>query len=577
MSKTSSSVSFYVALGFVFVLGVCVVLYANAPILMSFPFPWILPSNASASESSSDVSTAAVVSRSLSESLLRADTSFLSSSALEGRGVGTRGEDTTVSYVASRFLAAGLTPAFTAAGHPSFFQNVPLVGQIARPSSMSLGFSSSSLPPTAEPLHLEWITDFVAESDLYDEQITLANLPLCFVGYGINAPERGWNDYAGLDVSGCVVVAFVNDPFDGETLTYYGRWTYKQEEARRQRALGIILIHTEASAGYPFQVLVNGAVGEQLQLDRGSEPPAGSLLQIKAWITASQAAALAELCGSSLGQWEATRDRQGGVAASQQLEAVTISGNMSFTARHLMGKNVGGLMPSRSGDTSECTLISAHHDHLGMVGTSIFHGALDNAVGVGLVLNMLQAFASSSLKPAGCVAFATWTAEEAGLLGAEYFVSHRQSNHFKIKSLFNIDGANIWGRTYDIVGLGGEFSEMGDIWQKAAEKQGLTVSGDLLPGQGSFFRSDQLPFYRVGIPCIYLETGHKFVGQPESFATDVENAYISEHYHKPSDVYSDSWDLNGAIQQMKVIVEAVFLTLGQSSISVHSRQMNIAG
>lgn len=485
----------------------------------------------------------------LDSATVRAHLETLSADDMEGRGTGTPGERRAVEYIAAQMQAYGLEPA---GKDGSFFQAVPLLGSRPTPRG-PLTFTAAD----GRTQRLDFIDDFIVSTDLEAPAVEV-EAPLVFVGYGITAPGYDWDSYKGVDVKDKIVVMFVNDPvasdeepalFQADTLTYFGRWTYKYEEARRRGAKGALLIHTVQTAGYPFAVLSNTARNEQIQL---ATPPANPLA-LKGWITREAAEELARLAGTTLEAWfAAANDR---AAAPQELP-VRAALAVDFAVRRFEGTNVVGKLPGRA-RAGEAVVYTAHHDHLGMgapnaEGDAIYNGAEDNATGVAMLLTMAKAYQALPQAPERSVLFVSLTAEESGLLGAEYYVRNPAVPNAQVFANINLDGGNVNGRTEDVVGLGAEKSELGRYFAEAAAAEGLRVTPDPNPNQGFFFRSDQLAFARAGIPAVFINTGRAFVGQPDDYAQRVFDDYNRSRYHQPADEFDPSWPLGGLVQQMRV-------------------------
>ena len=479
---------------------------------------------------------------------VRAHLEFLSSDDLEGRAPGTRGESLAIDYIAEQMETAGLVGA---AGEGSFFQTVPLLGSTPKPQQ------PLTLAGDSDTLRLQFIEDYIAATDLESSDVQTEG-DLVFVGYGIEAPAYDWDDYAGTDVQDKILVMLVNDPpatdgepalFQGDTLTYYGRWTYKYEEARRRGAKGALLIHTDDMAGYPFTVLSGSAAGEQIRLATPPENP----LELSGWITQTSAEHLAEMAGTTLDAWlEAARQRD----FEPQPLPVTASAAIAYDVRRFDGTNVLGKVPGTA-EPEEAVVYTAHHDHMGIgvpdsTGDAIYNGALDNASGVAMLLTLAKAFGEAEESPARTVLFASVTAEESGLLGAEYYVRHPAIPMNQTIADINMDFANVFGETEDIVGMGAEKSEMAGLLQDAAAEESMTVTPDPRPNQGLFFRSDQLAFARMGVPAVFLGTGRTFKDQPESYYDAAVGRYNLERYHQPSDEFDPAWPMSGLLQQMRV-------------------------
>ena len=482
---------------------------------------------------------------------LRTHLAELASDTYEGRGTGTPGEQMTVEYIAGQMEEVGLVGG---AEDGSFFQPVPLRGStISEISPLRLTHENG------EVLELAFVDEFIASTDRDATEAAIENAELVFVGYGISNPGYNWDDFKDVDVSGKILVGFVNDPpateeepdlFQADTLTYNGRWTYKQEEARRRGALGSLLIHTEPTASYPFTVLSNGARGEDINL---LAEPEGAL-EFKGWITEAVAQQLAEMSGTSLDEWfEAAASRD---FVPQELP-FTASAAMSFTTRTFEGTNVVGKIEGTS-RADEAIIYTAHHDHLGkdeeLIAAGedgIYNGAIDNASGVSMMLTIAEAFMAGE-PPARSVYFVTLSAEESGLLGAKHYALHPVVPLAKTIANINVDSGNLYGATEDIVGVGAERSDMLGLLRQAAEAESMTVSMDPNPNAGSFFRSDQLAFAHGGVPAVFIRTGRIFVGQPDDYADQIETEYRANRYHQVTDELSDDMPFAGLIQQTRV-------------------------
>ena len=472
----------------------------------------------------------------------------LSSDMMEGRGTGTEGEKRAVHYISDQFKALGLAPG---AKDGSWFQEVPLLG---------------STPTVVKPLTFEgpngafsgeFGTAFTASTDLASERVATSG-ELVFVGYGISASGSNWDDFKGIDVRGKILVSFVNDPpptseepsrFKGDTLTYFGRWTYKQEEARRKGAKGILLIHTTPTASYPFAVVGNGAAREQIQF---ATPPLNSL-ELKSWISQEMGEKLAIASGSTLEQWfiEAA-DRN----FRPRVLPVSVTAEMKYALRYFSGTNVVALLPGTE-KPNEAILFTSHHDHLGVgkpdkKGDAIYNGAVDNASGVAMLLTMAKALKQAANPPKRSVLFLSVTAEESGLLGSAYYAANPTFPMNKIVANLNVDSGNVHGRTTDISGIGAETSQMLHLLRDAAKAEGMTVSPDPNPNAGLFFRSDQLSFARVGVPAFFLNSGKNFIGRSQGFAQQAEAEYTALRYHQPADEFDPKWAMGGMVQQMRV-------------------------
>lgn len=486
----------------------------------------------------------------------------LASDAYEGRGTGTPGEARAVAYVERHMRRLGLAPG---APNGTYRQRVPLLGSTpvdTQPMRFAKGDSSYDAT---------FVRDFTLSTDLDATQAAMDG-ELVFVGYGIANPAENWDDFKGMDLTGKILVAFVNDPpatpaeptlFQGDTLTYNGRWTYKYEEARRRGARGILLIHTAPTAGYPFQVLSATAAREQIQL---ATPPA-SPLALKGWITQPVADRLARWSGTTLNQWfeeAARRDFR------PRPLGITVRAASNFRVRRFEGTNVVGTIRGRY-RPHEAVVYTAHHDHLGIDPAleaqgrdGIYNGAVDNASGVAMLLTLAEAFTKGPA-PARSVTFVSVTAEESGLLGATYYAENPATPLVRTVANLNVDSGNLYGATRDLVGIGAERSALMPMLRVEAGREGMTVTPDARPNQGLFYRSDQLAFARGGVPAVFFNTGRTFVGQPADYFDRMESAYNQTRYHQPGDEVLPEFRYDGLLQQMRVAYR-LGLTLADGTI-----------
>ena len=491
---------------------------------------------------------------------LRAHTAELASDAYEGRGTGTPGEEKTVAYVIAQMREAGLVGGMA---DGSFRQPVPL-RSVRTTRAEGLAFTPARGAQGGDPIALEYGPDLIGTPDGTIERLDLDGAPLVFVGYGITNPGYDWDDYADVDVRGKVLVAFVNDPpataseptlFQADTLTYNGRWTYKYEEARRRGALGMLLIHTPETAGYPFSVLNGDVYGEHYT---GVEPPEGALA-IAGWIGEGAARKLAQASRMSLEDWF----RMAGSRAFEPVELpVTFSASMEFAhAAGVTGTNVVGKIPGAGSGAAadEAVVYTAHHDHLGIDREreargedGIYNGAIDNASGVAMLLEITEAFQAAGEPPARSVYFVTVSAEESGLLGSAHFAANSPVPLRDVIANVNVDSGNLYGETDDIVGIGAERSDLFALFTEAASAEGLTVTMDPAPNQGLFFRSDQLAFARGGVPAVFVNTGQSYRGRPADYAAQVRADYRANRYHAPGDELTPDLSFGGILQQTRV-------------------------
>jgi Zn-dependent M28 family amino/carboxypeptidase len=488
---------------------------------------------------------AATVARAVDGKVLRAHLEFLADDALEGRKPGTRGGELAAKYIAAQFERLGLEPVGDSG---TYYHHVPIITLTPQPT-VKVG--------SATPTELAYRTDYVLWS-MHNDSTVNAKGDLVFVGYGIVAPEYNWNDYEGIDVKNKIVVALVNDPglrdstiFRGRILTYYGRWTYKIEEAQRQGAAGILLIHTTESATYPWSTVQSSWTGPQVRIE---EPPKSLL--IAGWLNQDAATKLFRLGGQDLASLMDQAARRGfrPVALGLQIDATVQS-----VIRRSETSNVLGRWPGRGPLSREAVLIGGHYDHFGIGapvdGDSIYNGAEDNGSGTAAVLTAAEAFARSGVRTGRSIVFIGFTAEEAGLLGSQALVAKPTIPLSRIAAILNLDVMNMYGRTRDVSALGLDQSSLGGVFTRAAGAEGLTVTvnRDALI-RGSYFRSDHFPFAKAGVPGTSIENGEEYVGKPPDYGRRKSDEYTEKRYHQPSDELLSWFSYDGAVQQLRVIV-----------------------
>jgi Zn-dependent M28 family amino/carboxypeptidase len=490
-------------------------------------------------------------------------TRFLADDLLEGRFPGARGDELAEKYLAAQLEVIGYRPGATGAdGKPSWFQQVPLVKYTATvPGEMVFQRGAEKVVlPTGPGTKGELALRSIGDTD----HVVARDAELVFVGYGIVAPERGWDDYRGVDVKGKIVVVLnFNPPWAGEGVRlWYGRWDYKYLEAARHGAVGALVIHTTESAGYPWQVVAssNREVGFGLPLEGDADPR----LPFQGWITHDAAARLFALAGRQLPADEAALKAPGGHGGVAIPLGVTASLDMPVLRERLESANVVGILKGTDPLLSEeAVLYTAHHDHLGLRAPpvagerNVYSGALDNASGCASVLAIARALAASPPRRSVVVAFVT--AEEQGLLGSHWYATHPTVKPGGIAVDINVDTVNIHGRTTDIGFLGLGRSSMDAVVKAAAAAQGRTVHGDPFPDRGLFYRSDDFELARVGVPGARVSGGPHHVGRSEAWGKEQREAYERHHYHQPSDAYPSSpevWDLTGAVEdaQLQLVI-----------------------
>lgn len=478
--------------------------------------------------------------------------SQLASDHFLGRMPFTEGEEITVNYIRDEFEKAGIEPG----NKDSYFQKVELV-QISSERAPVMAIQTKS-----GDLNLEFLDDFAARTTRVEEATSIENSELVFVGYGIVAPEYDWNDYQGLDMKGKTAVVIVNDPgfrtkndslFRGNAMTYYGRWTYKYEEAARQGADGVLIIHETDAAGYPWSVVRGGWGGNQMVLDMEHKNLADCKLQ--GWITRDRAAELFNLSGYDL-ETALTSSTESGFKP-YSLDAYYSYG-MEHTLEFNVSKNVVGKITGTK-YPDETIIYSAHWDHFGIGekinGDSIYNGAVDNASGTAAIMEIGRQFAQLATKPERSVIILAVTAEEQGLLGSQYYTENPIYPVEKTVANINIDALYGIGRTRDIEIIGFGQSEMDDYARKVCDKYQLEIVPDTNMEKGYFFRSDHIHFAKLGIPCFYGKIGINSVENGPEWGREQHELYRSQNYHAPSDEFSASLDMGGILQMSQLMLE----------------------
>lgn len=478
---------------------------------------------------------------------IRGHIRFLASDLLEGRGPATRGDSLAQAYIAAQLESLGLEPGAPGGG---WYQRFDIVG-VESQSPPRVAFQRDG-----RTLELRSSDEFIAFSGVPAPEARVDDAEVVFVGYGIVAPEFDWDDYKGVDLRGKVLLMMNNDPeddpslFGGRTRLYYGRWDYKYESAERAGAAGAIIIHTEPSAGYKWQVVRSSWSGAQFSLpadDRTS-------LQVKAWATEEASRKLAQLGGQDL-------DALRAAAQKRDFRPVPLGVRLSLRLQNRVSRsqtaNVIGRLPGRDPLLApQAVIYTAHHDHLGRregQGDTIYNGALDNASGVAAMLTIADAFQALQPGPRRAVYFAAVAAEEQGLLGSLYLAAHPPLAPGRIAANINIDGIDVWGRTKDLTMIGLGKSNVDD-WVKAIlASQGRHVVPDQFPEKGFFYRSDQFSLAKIGVPAAYFDAGTEVVGKPAGWGKQAQQAFEDQHYHQPSDELRDDWDFGGAIEDTQFL------------------------
>jgi Zn-dependent M28 family amino/carboxypeptidase len=473
----------------------------------------------------------------------------LAADSLEGRKPFSAGEEKTLRYLKTEFEKLGLKPG----NGESYFQEVPMVEIKSQPTGPLI------LAGKGGKVSLNYLDDFVGASRHIQDRIELTNSEMIFAGYGIVAPEYDWNDYAGLDVKGKTVVVLVNDPgfadstlFKGKTMTYYGRWTYKFEEAARQGAAGVIIVHDTKPASYAWTVVRSGWSKSKLYLEADDNNKSRAL--VEGWITMDSAKKLFKLAGVS----DSLLVQAGKKGFKPVNLGVGASIGITNTIKKSKSNNVLAVWPGTD-RKDEYIIYTAHWDHLGkgeaVKGDSIYNGAADNASGVAALLEIAHAFTLEKTKPSRSILFLAVTAEEQGLLGSEYYTLHPVYPVDKTVADINMDVLQPFGKMKDIILVGKGQSELDAYADEAAAKQGRTTRGEPDPSGGWYFRSDHFNFAKVGIPALYIENGSVSLEHGEKWGDDQKKDYNDNRYHAPADEYSPSWDISGTIQDMQLLFE----------------------
>ncbi len=503
-------------------------------------------------------------SNAITEADYRRHIEVLASDEFGGRAPGSEGERKTVEYLERQFLDLGLQPA--AGG--SFRQYVPLVEITAAPSDARLHFTARS----GERIDLAFGEDMVVGTRRVRPEVSLDRSDVIFVGYGIVAPEYGWNDYAGLDMQGKTALILVNDPgfatgepelFRGRTMTYYGRWTYKFEEAARQGAAAAIIVHETEPAAYPWAVVRNGWTGPQFY----AETPDGNASRsaIEGWVTVESARRILVAAGQDYAMLKAAARERGFRPVPLELKAEAGVRNVVRRAR---SPNVAGLLPGKD-RPGEYVVYMAHWDHLGralsMAGDSVMNGAADNATGVSAILAIARAFGALLSNPPRSVLFVAVTAEESGLIGSEYYAANPLVPLEKTAAVINIDNLLPLGRARDIEVIGFGASDLEDYLAEAAKPQGRVLKPDNAPEAGYFYRSDHFNLAKQGVPALYVKSGHDLVGKPPGTGKALFDEYYASRYHKQADDYDPAWDVSGSIDDLRLLFEVGARVASESS------------
>lgn len=479
-----------------------------------------------------------------------ADDSFM------GRAPATEGEEKTVAYIIEQFEKIGLKPGMP---NGSWTQDVPVLGQTTDRNT-SLRITQNG----REVMNVPYGAELVVSPAQDQESVSLRNAELVFVGYGIVAPEENWDDYKGLDVSGKILIMKNSNPtggvdgFKGNSRLYYGRWSYKYEIAQELGAAGVLIIHTTATAGYPWAVVGNSFGRERFTLMPESEER--SPTQISGWLGSRPSVELFQKAGLNLEELMAAADSPdfqpislGNLRANIELKA---------TYKNLVAKNVVGIVEGNDPIyKDEYVVFSAHHDHMGIgapvEGDSIYNGAMDNASGTSGFINLANAFNMVKDDLKRSLMFVAVGAEESGLLGSKYFALNPPVPAGTMSANINTDMLSVFGRTRDVVSIGYGRTSIDSILEEEAAKQGRIVVPDQQPDQGFFYRSDHFSFAKVGVPALYMDSGSDYIDKPEGHADWVTD-YLRQRYHTQMDNFDDTWDLTGTVEDLKLYFSVAY-------------------
>jgi len=493
---------------------------------------------------------------------IKSHIAVLADDSLQGRKPFTPGEVKAINYISSEFKKEGLEPG----NNGSYFQDVPMVEVTSMPAA---GLTVSGGKTN---ISLDYLTDFVASTRQELPEVQLNNSPLVFAGYGVVAPEYHWNDYAGLDVKGKTVIVLVNDPgfksgernlFKGDTMTYYGRWTYKYEEAARQGAAGVIIVHQTEPASYPWSVVSNSFTGAKLYLQQNDKHL--SRCKLEGWMTEDAAKKIFAAAGIT-GDFRAIARKRDFKAIPLNMGAtITINNKLKYSTSH----NVIAMLKGKT-RPAEVILYTAHWDHLGVGkpdarGDSIYNGAVDNASGVAAILSEARRFAELKDRPERTIVFLAVTAEEQGLLGSEYYATHPVFPLNKTVADLNMDALGDYGETNDFAITGKGQNDLEDYVEEFAKQDDKKVTGDKNPGAGGYYRSDHFNFAKVGVPALDINNGAESSLHGEAWGKAKQKEYGDHHYHQPSDNYSASMDADGMAQVANLLFSVGYKLAGETT------------
>jgi len=490
----------------------------------------------------------------------------LGSDAFEGRGVNTRAEKKTVDYIVSQFKAAGVQPGGDLVkGKRKWTQDVPLLqSDLAAPPQLTLNFGNGQTLPLTQGEQISVRSPMNGQTS-----VKLANAPLLFVGYGVTAPERKWDDFKGQDVKGKLLVVLVNDPdfeggegdFGGKAMTYYGRWTYKYEEAARRGAAGVLVVHETVPASYGWNTVKNSNTNTMFDIVR--QNPAASHTPFEGWIQRSLAEQIFAASGLNFDQAKAAARRR-------DFQPVPLKASLNATLQAkvatITSHNVVGLFPGKK-HPAETVIYSAHWDHLGIGkpdarGDTIYNGAVDNGTGISMLIEQARAFAKGP-RPDRSIVFLAVTAEEKGLLGSEYYATHPLYPLAKTVGVLNTDAMNVWGREKNFSISGTARLDLLDDLIDEGKRTRRYFTPDPHPESGGFYRSDHFSFAKQGVPAISFESGNDLVNGGTARGEALAKEYVEKRYHQPADEFSTEWDLGGMAED-DALLHALGLRLANS-------------
>ena len=485
----------------------------------------------------------------------------LAADSMEGRGPGTAGEEKAVAYLVDQFKGLGLAP-----GNPdgTYLQNVELIGYTSKPTA--------SFTVGGKKMAMAFPTDYVASSRYERPRTEVLGSDVVFVGYGVVAPEYGWDDYKDVDVRGKTVIMLVNDPavrvagdenqrdttmFKGEAMTYYGRWTYKYEIATEKGAAAVLIVHETIPAGYGYSVVEGSFSREQFDIVKAGE---NTRVPVEGWLSLEKTKELFAAAGKDF-------DALHAAARTKEFrpEALGATADIAvdITTRRVSSKNVVAKLEGAT-TPNEYVIYTAHWDHLGIdplitTGDNISNGALDNASGTATMLEIAKAYAALGTKPDRSIIFLAVTAEEKGLLGARYYAQNPLYPLASTVANINMDGINQWGKTSDleVIGLGN--STLDDIVLELATKEGRTVRADAEPEKGYYYRSDHFEFAKEGVPALYTGSGMAYIGKDANYGEIKRGEYLVNDYHKVTDEVKPDWDLTGAVDDAKLLFRVGYI------------------